>query len=133
MNIRGGQLKDKPRWLKFAAIALLFGLVGTSVQYLQGRIATSGGAVGSQLDSLHARCVQDMVANTCKVMGTGSATGFAKPGNVVFVAGVGPIDAVAYEQMYSAGDAMCTVVKSSCAKRWDGPQCLTARKLWSGS
>ena len=79
---------------------------------------------------MHALCVQDMVANTCKVMGTGAAPVTAKPGDLVFVAGVGPIDAVAYQQMYAAGDAMCSVVRDACARQWDGAQCMTARTLY---
>ncbi len=83
-----------------------------------------------QLDVLLARCVQDMVANTCKVMGTGSTAVTAKPGELVFVAGIGAIDAVAYQQMYSAGEAMCSVVRDACARDWSSQQCRAARKLW---
>lgn len=79
---------------------------------------------------MRALCVQDMVTNTCKVMGTGSASVTAKPGDLVFVAGVGPIDAVAYQQMYAAGAAMCGVVHEACARQWDGAQCMTARTLY---
>ena len=79
---------------------------------------------------MHALCVQDMVANTCKVMGVGQSRVTAKPGDLVFVAGVGPIDAVAYQQMYASGDAMCAVVRDACAKQWGGAQCLTARALY---
>jgi len=63
-------------------------------------------------------------------MGTGGASISAKPGDLVFVAGIGSVDAVQYQQMYAAGDAMCSVVKNACAKQWDGAQCQTARKLW---
>jgi len=124
------------RWLKVAAAVLLV-IVVIGVGLVVWRLPKPGtppgaaGAAGSsQLDTLHARCVQDMVANTCKVMGTGSTTVTAKPGELVFVAGVGPIDAVAYQQMYAAGDAMCSVVRAACAKQWDGGQCMTARALY---
>ena len=119
------------RRLKAAAavLSVLIG-VGAVVWRLQMASAQPGAAEASQLDTLHARCVQDMVANTCKVMGTGSVSVTAKPGDLVFVAGVGPIDAVEYQKMYSAGDAMCSVVRDACAKHWSGSQCITARSLY---
>jgi len=82
------------------------------------------------LNQLHAACVQDMIASTCKVMGTGSAGITAKPGELVFVAGVGAIDAVDYQNIYAAGDAMCSVVRDACTKDWAGGQCLTARRIY---
>lgn len=115
-------------WLVGAALALP-GVVAL-VMWLPNRMASGGAASASQLDTLHALCVQDMVANTCKVMGTVSAPVTAKPGDLVFVAGVGPIDAVAYQQMHAAGDAMCSVVRAACARQWDGSQCMTARSLY---
>ena len=109
-----------------AAVLLVIVLMGVGVVVWRLQLpGTPSGAEGpadsSQLDTLHARCVQDMVANTCKVMGTGSTAVTAKPGELVFVAGIGAIDAVAYQQMYSAGDAMCSGVRDACAKQWDGP------------
>ncbi len=72
-----------------------------------------------------------MVANTCKVMGIGAASSTpAKPGDLVFIAGVGAIAAADYQQMYAAGDAMCSVLRTACAKDWLGSQCQTARKVF---
>lgn len=84
----------------------------------------------SALERLHAACVQDMVASTCTVMKSEASKTQSKPGDVVFVAGVGPIDAATYQQLYAAGDAMCEVVRDACAKNWAAGQCLTARKLY---
>lgn len=83
----------------------------------------------SALARLHATCVQKMVASNCAVMKTGASTTAAIPGDVVFVAGVGAVDAVEYQKMFAAGDAMCTVVRDACAKEWDSGQCRTAREL----
>ena len=86
----------------------------------------------SELENLHALCVKDMIASTCKVMGTTTPTDLlrpAKPGEQVFVAGVGAIAAVDYQQMYEAGDAMCTVVRKACLDDWQSSRCQTARKL----
>ena len=83
------------------------------------------------LATLHAACVSDMIASTCKIMGTGSASApAAKPGALVFVAGIGPIDAVSYQEMFAAGDAMCSVVRQACITQWDSNQCMLARKMW---
>ena len=127
---KGWRVLKGTNWLKVAGVVLL--LVAGAVVWRLQLLGTQPGTAGaSQLDILHARCVQDMVANTCKVMGAGSASVTAKPGDLVFVAGVGAIDAVAYQQMYSAGDAMCRVVRDACARQWDGGQCMTARTLYS--
>ena len=86
----------------------------------------------SELENLHALCVKDMIASTCKVMGTATPTDLlrpAKPGEQVFVAGVGAIAAADYQQMYEAGDAMCTVVRKACLDDWQSSRCQTARKL----
>lgn len=86
----------------------------------------------SQLDALHAACIREMIASTCKVMGTAASTSpmqMAKPGELVFVAGVGAISAVDYQQMYEAGDAMCAVVKKACTEDWQSNRCKTARRL----
>jgi hypothetical protein len=89
-------------------------------------------AVMSKLDAVYARCMQDMLANTCKVMETrGAASSTAgEPGSLVFIAGVGAMAASDYQQLYAAGDAMCTVVRDACTRGWGERQCLTARKLW---
>ena len=116
------------RWLAGVSVALA--CVAALVMWLPSPLPSGGPAGASQLDTLHALCVQDMVANTCKVMGTVSAPVTAKPGDLVFVAGVGPIDAVAYQQMHAAGDAMCGVVRDACARQWDGAQCVTARTMY---
>ena len=90
----------------------------------------------SELENLHALCVKDMIASTCKVMGTASSADLlkpAKPGEQVFIAGVGAIAALDYQQMYEAGDAMCSVVRKACLDDWRSSRCETARKLLGGS
>jgi hypothetical protein len=109
---------------------VLLALGAAAVWLLQVPSSQPATAVTKKLDTLHARCVQDMVANSCKVMGTGGTSVAAKPGELVFLAGIGPIDAVEYQKMYSAGDAMCTVVRAACASQWNGAQCMTARTLY---
>jgi hypothetical protein len=127
MMMKRWRLVAAPRCLTVAGIGLLV-LVGAVVWRLKMAGTQSGSAGATKLETIYTRCVQDMVANTCKVMGTSTTS--AKPGDRVFIAGVGAIAATDYQQMYEAGDAMCSVVRAGCAIEWDGRQCLTARKLW---
>ena len=121
----------------FAVLALAAAMVLTHMQRLKsqpkpGALAT---APFSQLENLHALCVKDMIASTCKVMGTAVSTDAqtpVKPGSLVFIAGVGAISALDYQQMYAAGDAMCSVVRKACSDDWQSSRCQTARKLLGG-
>jgi hypothetical protein len=87
----------------------------------------------SQLDTLHARCVADMVAQTCRVMSSttaSSATRSVAPDTVVFVAGTGPVDAALFAELQSAGDAMCQTVRRHCTQDWLGKHCSAARAIY---
>lgn len=79
--------------------------------------------------TLVAACVDAMVRSSCRVMNGPTASTAA---SVVFVAGVGPVDAEAYRQLRASGEAMCSVIESACRTDWDNPQCKTARSLWPG-
>jgi len=81
----------------------------------------------AELAQLHAQCVEAMLRSTCQVM-TGPEA--ASTADVVFVAGVGPVDAKAYRELRASGDAMCAVVLKACQADWAGAQCQTARGLW---
>ena len=87
------------------------------------------GASEAQLEALAARCVTDMVQQTCRVM-SGPALQSVQPGSVVFVAGVGPVDAELYNQLRGLGEQMCAQVRTLCSADWDGASCSTARKLY---
>ena len=81
---------------------------------------------------LYEACVAAMVQSTCRVVRDTSAP--PSPGaDLVFVAGVGPVDAQAYRALRASGDAMCGVMRDACAADWSGPQCRTARSLWEPS
>ena len=114
----------------FVAVVLLLG----HLQRLKNQPKPGAATVApfSELENLHALCVKDMIASTCKVMGTAASTDAlapVKPGSLVFIAGVGAISAVDYQQMYEAGDAMCSVVRKACLDDWQSSRCQTARKL----
>jgi hypothetical protein len=79
------------------------------------------------LSVLEHACVEAMIKSTCSVMSGPQASEAAE---VVFVAGVGPVDAKAYRELRASGEAMCSVVRGSCEKDWEGGACRTARSLW---
>ena len=93
-----------------------------------GDSASQTGVRGVELERVVAACVEAMVRSTCQVMNGPAAA--AQTASVVFVAGVGPVDAVAYRELRASGETMCQVVRTACDRRWDGAQCKTARGLW---
>lgn len=84
-----------------------------------------------ELQQLQDRCVQSMFENTCAVMGNApSSTKIIKPGTLVYIAGVGAMDAIAYQDIYQYGNAMCTTIVKDCVDNWSSAQCLIARKIY---
>lgn len=81
----------------------------------------------SELERLTGACSDAMLKNTCRVMSGPAASDSA---SVVFIAGIGPVDAKAYRELRASGDAMCATVLDACRRDWAGPQCTTARALW---
>ena len=84
----------------------------------------------ADIDRVAQACVEAMLRSTCQVMNGPTA---AQAASVVYVAGVGPVDATAYRELRASGEAMCAVVRDACRKEWDGAQCKTARGLWPGA
>lgn len=75
-------------------------------------------------------CVNAMVSNTCRVMQSAGQT-LVPPGTtVIFVAGIGPIDAALYTKLRDSGEGMCAHLREVCGKDWAGEQCRTARTLY---
>jgi hypothetical protein len=93
--------------------------------------ASATAAHSKALDTIVARCAQDMVSQTCRVMGNAASGAAPAPeDSVVFVAGFGAIDAKVYNRLLADGEAMCETVRKSCIAAWDGPACKTARALY---
>jgi hypothetical protein len=108
-------------------IALAAASTGACGDRSSGAAQDAGRPVtATELDRLVAACVETMVRNTCKVM-TGTPAGPAA--SVVFVAGVGPVDAKTYAELRASGEAMCEVVRRACSEDWNSSQCRTARSL----
>jgi hypothetical protein len=87
-------------------------------------------APSAELETLTKSCAAQMVANTCQAM-KNSGVSFPKEGDVVFVAGVGPIDARLLARLSAAGDSMCADVKTTCNADWDGKACTALRKMYA--
>ncbi len=94
------------------------------------RAAAGPAPAVSEVDALYASCMDTMVKNTCQVMNDKSSVAVADPGSVVFVAGVGPVDASSYQALRDSGDAMCSQMRKACENDWTGARCHTARSLW---
>lgn len=113
---------------------LAIGLLLASIAALatQAWKAAPPAATEVELARIVARCAEDMVRQTCRVMGAPNGAKVAD-GTVVFVAGIGAIDASVYNELRASGDAMCQMVRKSCVSHWNGPGCKTARALYSGT
>ena len=86
-----------------------------------------------QVEQLTARCQDAMLREACVAQKDRSSLlqrTAAPAASQVFVAGVGAIDAGAYNDIRAAGEAMCGMVKSNCSAAWEGGACKTARSLW---
>ena len=92
--------------------------------------AATAGSAPSTLERVVAACVEAMVRSTCQVMAGSSASSTA---SVIFVAGVGPVDAAAYRKLRESGEGMCEVVRAACKADWDSAQCKASRALWPGA
>ena len=119
------------RWVIAAAAAVLAAAAAVGLHRpLPPHAGSAGPAPAAELERIHAACVDAMVRSTCQVM-TGSPPSSAA--GVVFVAGVGPVDAKAYRELRDSGEAMCGVVRKACLDDWDGAQCRTARGLYGAA
>ncbi|TAG28024.1 MAG: hypothetical protein EAZ37_03195 [Burkholderiales bacterium] len=115
--------------LSLLTLFLVFGLIFWDQRGSNQSLFSASERV-EPLKVLHARCVQDMLSNTCKVMGSAANQVSAQPGELVFIAGVGTVDAVEYAALHAAGEAMCSVVTNACINNWEGAQCRTGRRLY---
>lgn len=82
----------------------------------------------AELAELHARCVADMLRQTCGVMSAGAA-GEAPSEGLVFVAGVGSVRAEIFDELRASGSTLCDTVAQHCRQEWNGSRCQVARAL----
>lgn len=84
----------------------------------------------AQVARIVAACTEDMVRQTCRVMGAPNGAKVAD-GTVIFVAGIGAIEASVYNELRASGDAMCQTVRQACTTNPSGPACRTAKALYA--
>lgn len=118
-------------WLAEAVLAASTVLCGCQRPDAPATAVTSTAVAQApaEVERIVEACVTAMVQSTCQVVRDRS--GAPPPeATVVFVAGVGPVDAAAYNAIRAAGEEMCNTVKAACLQSWEGSQCRTARSLW---
>jgi hypothetical protein len=93
-----------------------------------GAVAT--GPSKLQVEQLYGACVDAMVRSTCVAMNEGPDVSPRSPGEVVFVVGVGRIDAASYRRIRAYGESMCGEARRACQASPDGHDCHTAIALW---
>ena len=105
-------------------------LAGAALLALAGSkpVAVAQASERGELDSLVARCTEAMVRDVC--IARSQSLNPSSAASQVFVAGVGAIDAKAYAEIRSSGEAMCSLVKTRCSEGWGGSACIAARSLW---
>lgn len=84
-------------------------------------------APAGELLRLEQSCQAAMLKSVCSVSNGPRASPAA---DVIFVAGVGQVDAKAYRELQASGEAMCSTVRQACERDWASSQCKTGRSLW---
>jgi hypothetical protein len=107
---------------RFCALAVATALVSSCAQ--------KSGATQEQLALLGSSCQAQMLATTCQAMKP-SIGAMPNPGEVVFVAGVGPVDAQLLAKLSAAGQTMCEEVKATCSSDWNGSACTALKKMYA--
>jgi len=115
-----------PRALAALGLLALGALAGCQ------RAPTASAAAPAALAPIYDACMNAMLQSTCRVTQDRSAPP-SQAAQIVFVAGVGPVDAEAYRALRASGDAMCSLMRDACTADWNGAQCKTARSLWSAA
>ncbi len=92
--------------------------------------AQKPGVTQEQLAVLGSSCQAQMIATTCQAMKP-SMGATPNPGEIVFVAGVGPVDAQLLAKLSAAGQTMCDEVKAACSADWNGTACTALKKMYA--
>ena len=101
-----------------------------SVAAVQNPEASSAAAALSDIKSLAARCQIAMIKDVCGITNSSSSEGRERNTERLFIAGVGEVDASAFNRLRDAGDKMCGEVETECAANWAGAGCKIARAMY---
>ena len=110
------------------ATPLRAALIGSAL--LLASCSRAGPDAKAQAQVLFDTCVNAMVSQTCRVMQSAGQTLVSPGTTVIFVAGIGAIDAALYTKLRDSGEGMCEHLRQVCTKDWSGEQCRTARTLY---
>lgn len=139
-----GALQGRGLLALWLSIPLLLALLvhGLEAKHPLPGMSGQGSAVAASAlaQRVHARCVEQMLQSTCVAMRGAPAAASAAPlstparadarPSLVFIAGLGPVDAQAYRQIREAGEAMCNVALRACDANPGSDACRTAQSLW---
>lgn len=85
----------------------------------------------AMLARLGQTCVEQMVGETCRAASRRGETSVDASSGAVVIAGLGVVDAKAYDELQRLGSAMCTQAVSVCRNDRSGNLCRTALQLWA--
>ena len=71
-----------------------------------------------------------MIKDVCGITNSSSSEGRERNTERLFIAGVGEVDASAFNRLRDAGDKMCGEVETECAANWAGAGCKIARAMY---
>jgi hypothetical protein len=124
--------KLRHTWRSLAPLAGWLGAAALLAAQAGCQPTQAGAPATQELDALVARCVEAMTREACVAQRDTTASS-SPAASQVFVAGVGAIDAQAYSEIRSSGEAMCSLVKARCTGGWNDSACTTARSIWPAS
>ena len=92
--------------------------------------ASSAVAALSDIKSLAARCEIAMVKEVCGIMTSSKYDGNERSTERLFIAGIGEVDARAFNRLREAGNKMCGEVETECVANWAGAGCKIAKAMY---
>ena len=92
--------------------------------------ASSAVAALSDIKSLAARCEIAMVKEVCGIMTSSKPDGNERSTERLFIAGIGEVDARAFNRLREAGNKMCGEVETECVANWAGAGCKIAKAMY---
>ena len=116
------RMRALPRWAWMAVPVLVGG--GLAAWYL---VAKPEAADPHKVSAIAQRCQIAMRRDVCGVMKA------SKPQSTqgrLFIAGIGEVDAQAFDRLQRAGEGMCQEVAQQCSAHWSGSACRIAQAMY---
>lgn len=110
-------------WLRW--LAALAALVGALVTWY---VVDKRAAVDHQkIAAIAQSCQIAMRRDVCGVM---KASKVQSTQGRLFIAGIGEVDAQAFDRLQQAGEGMCQEVATQCSTDWSGSACRVAQAMY---